>query len=90
MPTPEHEALVALLENEPDLGVEVLRWFKRPVPEHVGVRSVTAALTEQTSRGYMADVVLLLTDADERATLALVFEIQRGRKRRKRYTWPLY
>jgi hypothetical protein len=58
------------------------------VPEYTEVRTDSAELTQVTPTEYDADLVVLLVDG--KPVLGIVLEVQLERKKRKRFTWPVY
>lgn len=89
-PSPEHEALVLLFRNRPQLAAELLRdALGVPLPEFVEARIASAERTEPRPVPYRADLVVELRDASG-PVAAVIVEVQLGRDARKRQTWPLY
>ncbi|MPY97020.1 MAG: hypothetical protein GEU97_03345 [Actinophytocola sp.] len=90
MPSQLHEVLVALFHERPALAAELLTGaLGVPVPEHREVRLESCELADVVPTEYRADAVVVLTDGDQ-PVLAVVIEIQLGRDRGKRWSWPVY
>ncbi len=90
MPTLEHNAIVEMFRENPQLAPHVLSTiFHRDVPSHASVRVANSALDQLIPVEFRADLVLELIDEGE-ATLAIVLEVQRERSSRKRFTWAVY
>lgn len=82
MPSLNHEALIELFRNRPQLGVELL-------PKELGLSTVRVRIGDATLGAIQpverrADLVL---DGDG---VCIVLEIQLRRDRRKRRSWPSY
>lgn len=85
----EHEDLLELLRNAPELMVSLVRAQGLALPHFTVVEPVTEALTQPRPAQLRPDLVLLLRDGEERR-VALLVEVQRRIDARKRRTWPLY
>ena len=91
MPSPKHEGLVQLFRNRITLAVEILRDILGVrVPAHTSVREASANLSEPVPPEHHADHVVVLEDAEGKAVLGIIVEVQLGRDRRKRFSWPAY
>ena len=89
MPSADHEILLALLRNRPELVPGLLREaLNLELPAYTDLRVESAELTEVVPAEYRADLVVLLVNGEP--VLAIVVEVQLARKERKRFTWPLY
>ncbi|MFG1878123.1 hypothetical protein ACGFIV_25045 [Sphaerisporangium sp. NPDC049003] len=89
MPSQEHEALILLFKNRPELAAELLvEALGMPVPGYREARVESGDLTECPPVEYQADAVVVFSDSDP--VLAVVVEVQRGRDKSKRWSWPVY
>lgn len=89
MPTQEHEALVHLFRNRPQLAANLMRdALGVPVPADTDVTIDCADLTQVQPTEYRADLVLSLSTGRQQS--GIVVEVQLGRDARKRFTWPVY
>ncbi|TDQ47570.1 hypothetical protein [Actinorugispora endophytica] len=89
MPTKEHEFPIQLFRDSPALAALLLnRAFGLDVPSYTEARLESGDLTDCFPTEYRADAVVSL-NADG-LVLAVVVEVQRGRDRRKRLSWPVY
>ncbi len=91
MPSPLHEALVALFRDRPTLAATLLaEALGVAVPAHRGARVVEANLTDLQPTEYRADLVLELVDGGGRPVLAIILEVQLDYDDAKAFTWPAY
>lgn len=92
MPSFEHELLVALLREHPDLVVSLLRFaFGPDAPFDLEVAPASENLTDLQPAEYRADLVVVLrSPGDPRPRRALVIEVQLRPDAAKRLTWPVY
>ncbi len=89
MPSLEHEFLVALFLERPELAPELLyRALHITVPDHYKVFVESADITELAPAQYHADSVIVLRAPEP--VLAVVLEIQRSIDEKKRFSWPMY
>lgn len=89
MPSQQHEALVHLFRNSPQLALELLRsTLEGPLPAHTDLRIECADLTEMQPTEYRADLVLSMSNG--KPIHGLVVEVQLGIDQRKPFTWPAY
>lgn len=89
MPSQQHEALLLLFRNRPQLAPELLRnALDTSLPEYTDVRIDSADLTEVQPAEYRADLVLLLSNSAP--VLGIVVEVQLSVDERKRFVWPAY
>jgi len=81
----DHEAIVELFRNRPELAVEVLTGVLSVPIQAQGVPEVKDAnLSEVVPTEYRADLVLRLDE------MAIIVEVQRNRDDGKRWVWPAY
>jgi hypothetical protein len=91
MPTLEHDGIVELFRDNPELGPHVLeRIFNLPVPAHSRVRIADSSLGQLLPIEFRADLVLELLEDSSKCVLAIVLESQRDIAPRKRFSWPVY
>jgi hypothetical protein len=85
-----HEAVIALVRDNPAFAASLLRdVLHLEVPSFGEARITEAALPQLVPVEYHADAVVLFVD-DKETVFGIIFEVQLERKKRKRYTWPLY
>lgn len=90
MPSTLHEILIEMFRGRPALAVEVLdRALGLSVPEHESIRVEPGEFPDIAPTEYRADVVVVLAGATG-PVLAVVVEVQLGRDRVKRWSWPVY
>ncbi len=79
-----------MFRSRPSLAADVLHdVFDMAVPAHHHVRLESGDLPDLTPTEYRADVVIGLV-ADDEPVLAVVVEVQLGRDRGKKWSWPVY
>lgn len=89
MPSLDHESLVLLFRNQPELAAQLLREALHvELPAYTEARLASSDLTEVVPAEFRADAVVLLVDG--RPVLGVVVEAQLARDERKRFTWPVY
>jgi len=89
MPSLQHESLLLLFRNRPELAPELLRdALHVALPVYSEVRLESAELTDINPAEYRADLVVLLVDG--KPVLGIVVEVQLWPDPRKRFTWPVY
>ena len=89
MPSLQHESLLLLFRNRPELAPELLRdALHVALPVYSEVRLESAELTDINPAEYRADLVVLLVDG--KPVLGIVVEVQLSPDPRKRFTWPVY
>jgi len=89
MPSQQHEALVHLFRNSPQLALKLLRsTLDVPLPAHTDVKIECANLTELQPTEYRADLVLSISNG--KPVHGLIVEVQLGIDPRKSFTWPAY
>ncbi|MGK4002435.1 hypothetical protein WMF31_07420 [Sorangium sp. So ce1036] len=91
MPTLEHNALVEMFRERPELAPHVLATlFHVEVPPHTSVAVVESSLDQLIPAELRADLVLELRDANGKLVLAIVLEVQRNVDPDKKFSWPTY
>ncbi|MGK4003894.1 hypothetical protein WMF31_14775 [Sorangium sp. So ce1036] len=91
MPTLEHNALVEMFRERPELAPHVLATlFQVEVPPHASVAVVESSLDQLIPAEFRADLVLELRDANGALVLAIVLEVQRDVDPDKKFSWPTY
>jgi hypothetical protein len=89
MPSQNHEALLQLFRNRPELAPKLMREaFGVELPAYAEVKVGCADLTEVQPTEYRADLVLSLSNGDP--VCGLIVEVQLGVDARKRFVWPAY
>ncbi|WP_433497755.1 hypothetical protein ACQP1K_22920 [Sphaerimonospora sp. CA-214678] len=95
MPTAEHEAVVRLFRERPDLAADLLVHsldVELPDYDYAGIES--ADLTEVTPTERRSDSVVVFrrkhSDDDPKPVLGVIVEVQRGRDTDKLWSWPMY
>lgn len=89
MPSREHELLLLLFQNRPQLAAELLREVLHvEPPPYVKVRIGSAELSDIDPVQYHADLVVILDD--DAPVLGIVVEVQLARDKDKRFVWPVY
>lgn len=89
MPSREHELLLLLFQNRPQLAAELLREVLHvEPPPYAKVRIGSAELSEIDPVQYHADLVVILDD--DAPVLGIVVEVQLARDTDKRFVWPVY
>ncbi|WP_437911888.1 hypothetical protein WME73_30855 [Sorangium sp. So ce302] len=91
MPTLEHNALVEMFREHPELAPRLLATlFHVEVPPHASVAVVESSLDQLIPVEFRADLVLELRGASGALVLAIVVEIQRDEDPDKKFSWPTY
>jgi hypothetical protein len=91
MPSIEHEALVNLFRDNPELAPLVLdSLLGIPVPRHASVVPLDATLVHLAPQQFFADLAVELEGEDGTPLLAVVVEVQLAVAEEKRFTWPVY
>ncbi|WP_437709181.1 hypothetical protein WMF45_33110 [Sorangium sp. So ce448] len=91
MPTLEHNALVEIFREHPELAPRFLATlFHVEVPPHTSVAVVESSLDQLIPVEFRADLVLELRDASGALALAIVLEVQRDEDPDKKFSWPTY
>lgn len=89
MPSLQHEALLLLFRNRPELAPELLRdALHVELPAYSEARIESADLTQVEPAEYRADLVVLLVDG--KPVLGIVVEVQLSPDPKKRLSWPVY
>ncbi|XXR86865.1 hypothetical protein WME96_36660 [Sorangium sp. So ce406] len=78
MPTLEHNALVEMFREDPELAPRLLATLLHvEVPPHAAVAVVESSLDQPIPVEFRADLVLDLRDENDALVLAMVIEVQR-------------
>ena len=89
MPSYEHEGLIRLFRNRPELAPELLRdALSIELPAYSEARVESADLTDLEPAERRADLVVLLVDG--KPVLGIVLEVQLSPDPKKRRSWPAY
>ncbi|AGP38392.1 Yae1 family protein [Sorangium cellulosum] len=91
MPTLEHNALVEMFREDPELAPRLLATLLHvEVPPHASAAVVESSLDQLLPVEFRADLVLELRDASGTIVLAIVLEVQRDMDPNKKFSWPTY
>jgi hypothetical protein len=91
MPTLEHNAIVEMFRENPELAPHLLALlFHVDIPPHASVVVVESSLDQLIPVEFRADLVIELRDANGVLVLAIVLEVQRDKDPDKEYSWPVY
>jgi hypothetical protein len=91
MPTLEHNAIVEMFRENPELAPHFLALlFHVDVPPHASVAVVESSLDQLIPVEFRADLVIELRDASGVLVLAIILEVQRDEDPDKEYSWPVY
>lgn len=91
MPSIEHNGLVEMFRENPELAAHVLeRLFAVPVPPHASARVVEGALDQLLPIEFRADLVIEFPDIHGKLVLAVAVEAQLDEDPDKKFTWPVY
>src|SRR5512141_234187 len=91
MPTLEHNGIVEMFRENPELAPHFLATlFHVDVPSHASAAVVESSLDQLIPVEFRADLVLELWDAKGAVVLAIVLEVQRDEDPDKKYSWPVY
>jgi hypothetical protein len=91
VPTLEHNAIVEMFRENPELAPRLLALlFHVDVPPHASVAVVESSLDQLIPVEFRADLVLELRDTNGVVVLAVVLEVQRDKDPDKEYSWPVY
>lgn len=89
MPSLDHESLILLFRNQPELAAQLLREALHvELPAYTEARLASSDLTEVVPTEFRADAVVLLVDG--KPVLGVIVEAQLSRDERKRFSWPAY
>lgn len=89
MPSALHEAIIELFRYRPSLVPEFMELLGVKLPTYEQVALESGDLTDLVPTEYRADTVVSFTDVGA-AVFAVVVEVQLGRDRGKRWSWPVY
>jgi hypothetical protein len=89
VPTPLHEVPLAILDDRPELLLELVAMAGGPHLEADVVEALQETFAQIEPATYAADRVYSLSVRDARVA-ALVVEMQRASDAEKRWSWPLY
>jgi hypothetical protein len=91
VPSPEHEALVRLFRDRPEMAARLLaRVARGKVPPFHEARVARADMPDDRVAEYHADLVVEHYDARGAPRMGVVVEVQLGRDPDKPFTWPYY
>lgn len=91
MPTLEHNGLVEMFRQNPELAPRLLvTLFHVEVPAHASVTVGEAALDQLLPVEFRADLVLELRDESGTVVLVIVVEVQRQEDPDKKFSLPVY
>ncbi|WP_434045831.1 MULTISPECIES: hypothetical protein [Sorangium] len=91
MPTLEHNALVEMFREHPELAPRLLATLLHvEVPPRAAVAVVESSLDQLIPVEFRADLVLELRDESDALVLAIVIEVQRDVDPDKKFSWPAY
>jgi len=91
MPTLEHNAIVDMFRERPELAPHLLTLlFQVDVPPHESVTVVESSLDQLIPVEFRADLVLEVRGANGARVLAIVVEVQREKDPDKVFSWPVY
>jgi len=89
MASMQHEGLLLLFRNRPELAPELLRdVLGFPLPKWSEARVESAELSDVVPTEYRADLVVLLLEG--KPCFAIVVEVQLSRDGDKHRSWPVY
>src|SRR6478752_7603356 len=89
MPSLDHESLVLLFRNQPELAAQLLREALHvELPAYTEARLASSDLTEVVPTEFRADAVVLFVDG--KPVLRVIVEAQLSRDERKRFSWAAY
>jgi len=89
MPSLDHESLILLFRNQPELAPQLLREaLHLELPAYTEARLASSDLTEVVPTEFRADAVVLLVKG--KPVLGVIVEAQLSRDERKRFSWPAY
>jgi hypothetical protein len=90
VPSFDHEFLVELFRNRPELATELLRIGAGIAVEHARIEHGSIDLSHIVPTEYRADAVVVLRDRENRPITGVVVEVQRDTDRGKLLSWPVY
>jgi hypothetical protein len=89
MPSLDHESLILLFRNQPELAAQLLRdALHLELPAYTEARLASSDLTEVVPTEFRADAVVLLVDG--KPVLGVIVEVQLSRVDQKPFAWPAY
>jgi hypothetical protein len=89
MPSQQHEALIALFRNRPDLAAVLAKHaLNVTLPPYAEARIESAELTDVQPTEYRADLVVLLYNG--KPVYGIVLEVQLSIDNEKLLSWPVY
>src|ERR1700729_3083484 len=91
MPSMTHEGPLDLVRQHPELAVELVQGAGVELPGEVAVSLAPTDMSSVVPVQYLADMVVLITDAATgEPALAVIIEPQLRDSDTKRYSWPVY
>ncbi len=91
MPTLEHNGLIEMFRENPDLAPRLLATLlDMAIPPYATVGVVESSLDQMIPVEFRADLVLELRDAQGVLVLAIILEVQRDQDPDKTFSWPVY
>ncbi|HKY39085.1 MAG TPA: hypothetical protein VJN18_24270 [Polyangiaceae bacterium] len=89
MPSLDHESLLLLFHNQPELAAQLLREALHvELPAYTEARVASSDLSQIIPAEFGADAVVLLMAS--KPVLGVIIEVQLSPKARKRFSWPSY
>jgi hypothetical protein len=89
MPSLDHESLILLFRNQPELAAQLLRdALHLELPAYTEARLASSDLTEVVPAEFRADAVVLFID--NQPVLGVIVEVQLSHVDQKRFAWPAY
>ncbi len=91
MPTLQHNGLVDMFRNRPELTPHLVeRLLHQEMPAYASVAVMESTLDQLVPTEFQADLVLELKDATGQRVLSIVLEVQRDIDPLKMFSWPVY
>src|SRR6185503_4357583 len=91
MPTLEHNGLIEMFRDNPNLAPHFLATiFHLDIPPYATARVADSSLDQLIPVEFRADLVLELRDDKGTIVLSIIVEAQRDKDPRKKYSWPVY
>lgn len=89
MPSLDHESLILLFRNQPELAAQLLREaLHLKLPAYTEARLASSDLTEVVPAEFRADAVVLFVE--NKPVLGVIVEVQLSRVDQKLFAWPAY
>jgi len=89
MPSLDHESLILLFRNQPELAAQLLRdALNLELPPYTEARLASSDLTEVVPAEFRADAVVLFVN--NQPVLGVIVEVQLARVDQKLFAWPAY